>query len=34
MEEYDSLDIMAENQPLDELSRKRLDDISIELNTY
>jgi hypothetical protein len=34
MEEYDSLDIMVENHPLDELSRKRLDDILIELNTY
>jgi hypothetical protein len=29
-----SLDIMAENHPLDELSRKRLDDILIELNTF
>jgi hypothetical protein len=34
MEEYDSLDILAETQPLDELNRKRLDDILIELNTY
>jgi hypothetical protein len=34
MEEYDSLDILAETQPLDELGRKSLDDILIELNTY
>jgi hypothetical protein len=34
MEEYDSLDILAETQPLDEPSRKILDDILIELNTY
>jgi hypothetical protein len=27
MEEYDSLDIMSETHPLDELSRKRLGDI-------
>jgi hypothetical protein len=34
VEEYDSLDILAETKPLDELGRKRLDDILIELNTY
>jgi hypothetical protein len=34
MEEYDTLDILAETQPLDEPSRKRLEDILIELNTY
>jgi hypothetical protein len=34
MEESDSLDIMSESFPLDELSRKRLDDILTELNTY
>jgi hypothetical protein len=34
MGEYDSLDISAETQPLDDNSRKRLDDILTELNTY
>jgi hypothetical protein len=34
MEEYDALDILAESQLLDEPSRKRLEDILTELNTY
>jgi hypothetical protein len=34
MGEYDSLDISAETQPLDDNSRKILDDIPTELNTY
>jgi hypothetical protein len=34
MEEYDTLDILAETQPLDEPSRRRLEDILTELNTY
>jgi aspartyl/asparaginyl beta-hydroxylase (cupin superfamily) len=34
MEEYDSRNIMSESQPLDEESRKKLDDILRELNSY
>jgi hypothetical protein len=34
MEAYDSLDIMSKTQPLDEMSRKKLEDIPIELNSY
>jgi hypothetical protein len=34
MEEYDSRNIMSESQPLDEKSRKKLDDILRELNSY